>query len=63
MSRKREIVALGKDGAIGEVISRRECNPVTGEISVRQRIVPINLYPLEQVSRGLAEVKEQLKAK
>jgi len=53
-------VQLGKDGAIGELVQRREVNPITSEVIVRTYIYPVPLYRIDVVKSGLAEVIKQL---
>tara|TARA_R100000742_G_C4268666_1_gene87064 strand:+ start:383 stop:559 length:177 start_codon:yes stop_codon:yes gene_type:complete len=53
-------VTLGKDGAIGKVITIREFNPITQKVTDRQKITPINQYPINRVGSGLQAVIDEL---
>ena len=53
-------IPLGKDGAIGKVITIREFNPITQEVNDRQKIVPINQYRIDLISSGLQAVIDEL---
>jgi|14BtaG_2_1085337.scaffolds.fasta_scaffold72427_2 hypothetical protein len=53
-------VPLGKDGAIGKVITIREMNPITQKVTDRQKIMPINQYRIDLVGSGLQKVMAQL---